>query len=124
MDEENKNIKNKNEDSAKKPGELPFYQGFIFWLTLLFTSMNLGAGLGTYFSSHGKMKEKVDAKITNAKISFIDNQTKEVYILGKNTSNVFYFENGSLDIIVCPIAGNIKTIQYIPKEKQKQLPED
>jgi len=124
LDEENINLQIKSKDSPQKPKELPFYQGFLFWLTLLFTSMNLGAGLGTYFSAHGKMKEKIDANITNAKISFIDNQTKEVYILGKNTSNVFYFENGNIDLIICPIAGNVKSIQYIPKDKQKQLPED
>lgn len=121
LNEENKILQNKDEENAPKSPQQINYQGIIIWIIFMFTSMNIGYGISGYFSNYGRMEKKLNAKITNAKIKFIDGTNKEVYLLGKNTSNLFYFENSKIDLIVCPIPGNVKTIKYIPKDQQKQI---
>ena len=100
------------------------YQAYIIWFISMFICFNIGFGISGYFTNHYKMERNLNSEITNAKIKFIDGTNKEVYLLGKNTSNLFYFENNKIDLIVCPIPGNVKTIKYIPKEQQKKIKKD
>ena len=121
LDEENKTTDN---TTSSKPQIALDSKAIIVLAIFMFVLMNLGFGIGAYHARYGKIKERLDANITNAKIEFIGGESKEVYLLGKNTSNLFYFENSNIEIVVSPIQGNIKTIEYIPKDQQKQLEEN
>jgi len=124
LDEENKILQNLDSKNTLSAPPSLNYQSYIVWLILLFISVNIGFGAGGYFNNYSRMEKHLDAQITNAKVKFIDGTDKEIYLLGKNTSNLFYFENNKIDLIVCPIPGNVKTIKYIPKAQQKQLEKD
>jgi len=120
LTEENNSKDNELEKATKPPFD---YKGLIIMVFAFFICLNIGFGIGQYSNLYEKTQKKLDANITNATVKFIGGESKEVYILSKNTSNLFYFENGNIELIVCPIPGNVKSIQYIPKDKQKQLEE-
>jgi len=121
LNEESKTFQNTDKTTTLNPPSNVDYKSVIIILILMFTFFNIGFGISGYFSNYGRMERNLNSKITNANVKFIDGSEKKVYLLGKNTSNLFYFENNKIDLIVCPIPGNVKSIKYIPEDQQKQL---
>ncbi|MDG2433745.1 hypothetical protein [Flavobacterium sp.] len=52
----------------------------------------------------------------NYKMTFGDDQTKEIYLIGSNSSNYFYVEKGNKNITISPV-GSIKSLE-ITKNKR------
>ncbi len=85
-------------------------QGILFMFFIMFISMRLGMGLGTY----DKMKNKKFKP--NYSLTFKDNSTKEIKLIGQNSSFIFYLEKNEKVVAVTPISDNIKQIKRIPKK--------
>lgn len=78
----------------------------MFAFCLLFFFLGLGLGSGS----------KVASKISknelkyNYEVTFGDGQTKEIYLIGSNSSNYFYVEKGNKNVKISPV-GSIKSIE-------------
>ena len=81
---------------------------FIVMFAIGLLSFFLGIGIG-----NGR---KVSEKISNNhlkydhKLTFNTNETKEVYLIGSNSTNYFYVEKGNKNVKISPV-GAIKTIE-------------
>ena len=79
---------------------------FAFCLLCFFLGLGLGSG------------SKVASKISknelkyNYEVTFGDGQTKEIYLIGSNSSNYFYVEKGNKNVKISPV-GSIKSIEII-----------
>ena len=77
---------------------------FAFCLLCFFLGLGLGSG------------SKVASKISknelkyNYEVTFGDGQTKEIYLIGSNSSNYFYVEKGNKNVKISPV-GSIKSIE-------------
>lgn len=84
-------------------------------VAFLVFSMYIGFGLGRGSAVSGRIEDN-DIKINHI-ITFEDNQTKKVSVLGQNTQYIFYVEEGEQVIKIAPIIENVKTIQQLKKEE-------
>lgn len=81
-----------------------FISMFAFSLLCFFLGLGLGSG------------SKVASKISNNElkydyaITFGDGQTKEIYLIGSNSSNYFYVEKGNKNVKISPV-GAIKSVE-------------
>lgn len=81
-----------------------FISMFAFCLLCFFLGLGLGSG------------SKVASKISNNElkygyeITFGDNQTKEIYLIGSNSSYYFYVEKGNKNVKIAPV-GAIKSVE-------------
>lgn len=83
------------------PREMPL-------IALMVASLLLGTGVGKGIKTADKMKaaelEMLD------EISFLDNETEKVHVIGQNSSFIFYVREGKKEVSVSPINGTIKRI--------------
>lgn len=77
---------------------------FVLLLFLLF-GFFVGTGTGRGVGISGKIKDK--ALTFEDKLTFADNKTQNVCLLGKNSTYLFYMENDSSDIKITPISGGV-----------------
>ena len=81
-----------------------FISMFAFCLLCFFLGLGLGSG------------EKVASEISNNElkygyeITFGDDQTKEIYLIGSNSSYYFYMEKGNKNVKIAPV-GAIKSVE-------------
>ena len=81
-----------------------FISMFAFCLLCFFLGLGLGSG------------SKVASKISNNElkygyeITFGDDQTKEIYLIGSNSAYYFYIEKGNKNVKIAPV-GAIKSIE-------------
>ncbi len=94
-------------DSIKENKGIPFVLFFIFCMFI-----GMGIGRGTKIN---KRIQTQDIK-TNYTITFANDVTKEVYVVGQNSSYLFYVLEGEKEISVTSINPNIKVIKKIDKE--------
>ncbi len=95
-------------DKNVKEIENVLFKMFLTIITVALLGFYLGTGLGGGY--------RVAKKIKNQEITFLDELTfmdgdaEKVEILGKNSSYVFYLEQGNKTVKVTPINGVIKSI--------------
>lgn len=80
---------------------------------ILFVMMSMYVGLGV--GSGQKIKDRInsfDYKYTDI-IVFEDGEKKDVKIIGKNSSYVFFVTKDEINVNIVPIEGNIKLIKKI-----------
>jgi Ca2+/Na+ antiporter len=105
----------KNRKAAEKQNKE--YQELTFEpitsIIFLFMSLFLGINIG---STH-KVKSNIETNNfrLNESLVFSDNTQKDVYVVGHNSTYLFYIEKNSKDINVVPISGNIKSMRKIGK---------
>ncbi len=84
-------------------------------VAFLVFSMYIGFGIGRGSAVSSRI-ENNELKIDHI-VTFEDNQTKKVSVLGQNTQYIFYIQEGEDQIKIAPIIENVKTIQKIKKEE-------
>ncbi|WP_338763572.1 hypothetical protein WAF17_19965 [Bernardetia sp. ABR2-2B] len=94
-------------ESIKKNKGLPFMLFFIF-------CMFVGLGIGRGTSVRKRIKNQ-DLKI-NHRVTFINDFKKDVYVVGQNSSYLFYILEGEKEVSITAINPNIKVIQKLNKE--------
>lgn len=74
----------------------------------------LGIGLG----SGGKLAKKIaNSELSyDYTITYGDNETKEIYLIGSNSSNYFYIEKGNKNVKISPV-GAIKSLEIIHSKR-------
>ena len=73
-----------------------------------YVGLFLGSGMdGKKFAK--KVKENKVEYIDN--ITFVDNTSLNVKIVGTNSSYIFYLKEGHSKVQIAPISGNIKTFE-------------
>lgn len=79
-------------------------------------SFFLGIGVGT----GKKVADNIANDNLNYKysITFISNETKEVFLIGSNSANYFYVEKGSKNVKISPTS-SIKVVEFIKSEATK-----
>ncbi|MDW3647109.1 MAG: hypothetical protein R8P61_08605 [Bacteroidia bacterium] len=83
------------------PREMPL-------IALMVASLLLGTGVGKGIKTADKMKA-AELKMLD-EISFLDNETEKVHVIGQNSSFIFYVREGKKEVSVSPINGTIKRI--------------
>ena len=81
-----------------------FISMFAFCLLCFFLGLGLGSG-SKVASKISKNELKYDYEIT-----FGDDQTKEIYLIGSNSSYYFYVEKGNKNVKIAPV-GAIKSVE-------------
>ena len=99
------------EELDKRYTEASLTKGFLTLTAITIFSAYLGYGLGSGVKKQdiiqsGKFK-------TNHTLTFGDGEDQEVYLIGHNSSYVFYAIKNSTHVTVSPIQGNIKRIEKI-----------
>lgn len=81
---------------------------FVGMLAVGLLSFFIGIGLG----GGSKVAKKIsNNELTyNYKMTFGDNQIKEIYLIGSNSSNYFYVEKGNKNVQISPV-GSIKSLE-------------
>ena len=99
--------------SDKMVNDVKENRGIPFILFLIFC-MFIGFGIGRGM----KTKEKIQSQITKANytVTFSDNFVKEVYVVGQNSSYLFYVLEGEKEVSITAINQNIKVIKKINEE--------
>ncbi len=86
---------------------IPFIFGFVF---CMFIGMGVGRG--------SKISKKIQTQDieTNYRVTFANDIVKEVYVIGQNSSYLFYVLEGEKQVSISAINPNIKVIKKIDKE--------
>lgn len=92
-------------------------QSLIF-LLLLALSVVIGYSSVLIFDGPQTRKEIQEGR-TSHRLEFMNGTSKEVFMLGKNTNHIFYFEDQQPEIVVSSIQGNISKIKFLQKKKKK-----
>ncbi|MDT0558782.1 hypothetical protein RM697_08990 [Ichthyenterobacterium sp. W332] len=84
----------------------------------LFTMMALfifGYFIGFGIGHGGKIKDSIanDTIEHNIKVEYINGETKDVKLIGKNSLNIFYIQKGDKTVSISPIEGNVMKIQKL-----------
>jgi hypothetical protein len=105
MERGRKMAESKNEEFKEVAFE-PF-TAIIYLFVCLFLGINLG--------STRKVKSNIESGnfTANKTIILNDNTQKDVYIVGHNSTYLFFVEKNSKDIQVMPISGNVKMMKNI-----------
>jgi len=77
---------------------------FVLLLFLLF-GFFVGTGMGQGVGTSEKIREKT--LTFDDKLTFANDKTQNVCLLGKNSTYLFYMENDTSDIKITPIAGGV-----------------
>lgn len=95
-------------EKTKENKGLPFMFVFVF---CMFIGVGIGRGV--------KINERIQTEDikTNYSVTFANDLVKEVYLVGQNSSYLFYVLEGEKEVCVSAINPNIKVIKKI---KQKQ----
>ncbi|WP_281614256.1 hypothetical protein [Flammeovirga sp. SubArs3] len=101
------NIKNPEENLETKLLSVLTVSSVIFFLGFF-----VGTGLGKGERLQKRMNEKTIEY--NDKVLFLDGQTLNVEIVGKNSSYIFYVLEGEDNIQISPINGTVKTLTIQP----------
>ena len=94
-----------------------FGRAFVLMFAFGLLSFFLGIGLGSGKAIAEKISEK------NLKYSYIftysaNNESKEVFLIGSNSSNFFYVEKGNFNVRIASVS-SIKNIELINKSNEK-----
>jgi hypothetical protein len=94
--------------SIKENKGIPFIFVFVF---SMFIGMGVGRGI--------KIKERIQTQDieANYRVTFATDFVKDVYVVGQNSSYLFYILEGEKEVSVSAINPNIKVIQKISKDK-------
>lgn len=98
--------------SVKENKGIPY---ILFCIFCMFVGMGIGRG--------SKISEKIQAQQdikSNYKITFASDLEKEVYVVGQNSTYLFYVVEGETEVSVTSINPNIKVIQKRKKEENKK----
>lgn len=87
------------------------------FLVLVVISMYVGFGIGSGFKIRDRI-ETLDYSYSH-QITFEDKEKKDVNIIGKNSSYIFFVTKDDTNINIVPIESNIKLIKQI-KDKDKK----
>jgi len=79
----------------------------LIFLPLLFVGLKIGSG-----SSTRERIAKGDTKASHT-VVFNDNTSKNIKIIGQNSSYIFYLLEAQKDILITPISGNVKEIRIL-----------
>lgn len=82
----------------------------LIFLPLLLAGLKIGSGAST----KGRM-ERGELKMNHV-IIFNDNVSKNVRIIGQNSSYIFYLPEGQKKISILPISGNVKEIKMLKEQ--------
>lgn len=98
------------EDEVKTHYSKVFVGMFAFGLLSFFIGIGLGSG--------GKLAKKIaNNELTyDYAMTFGDNETKEIYLIGSNSSNYFYVEKGNKNVKISPV-GAIKSLEIIHNKR-------
>jgi len=89
-------------------------------LFLLMMSLSVVIGYSSVLVVDGpETKKEVQEGRTSHILEFMNGESKEIFMLGKNTNHIFYFENKQPEIVVSSIQGNITKIKFLKKKKKK-----
>jgi len=92
----------------------PFQVWLMFTAFTIFSAY-LGMGIGKGIATSRKMHSgKLDAR---HEITFNDNKTRKIRIVGNNSTYLFYVEDQEKTVTITPIEGNIKKIKKMEKTK-------
>jgi hypothetical protein len=80
-----------------------------------FVLMFLGYNGGLSMAAKDRIQKKMH--VANHRITFSDNTSKDVHVLGVNSVYLFYADIGSSLINIVPIADNIKLMQKLERNK-------
>jgi hypothetical protein len=108
-----KYAKAKAEKNNKPFKDIPFQPLTI--VIVFFTLVFIGYSAGISTSEKERIQNK--QHIANRILTFSDNTTKEVHVVGVNSVYLFYAEIGNSDINIVPIGDNIKNIKKISTKK-------
>ena len=89
----------------KMKENIPF--AMAIYMTLVFFGFNLGKGAGT------KNRIEKGEMTVNRLLTFNDNTTKRVSIIGQNSSYLFFIPEGEKEITIMPISSYIRAIKNI-----------
>jgi hypothetical protein len=114
---------------SKKPlsdlteNEVKSYFGkiFIIMFGIGLLSFFLGIGIGNGIKVSNKISK--NELNYNYAITFNTNETKEIYLIGSNSSNYFYVEKGNLNVRISPV-GAIKTIILLNNKQLNKEPKN
>lgn len=98
----------KRVSSIKENKGIPY---ILFCIFCMFIGMGIGRG-----SKISKRIQTQDIE-ANYSVTFTNDLTKEVYVVGQNSSYLFYVLEGEKEVSVTSINPNIKVIQKISKDK-------
>lgn len=112
----NQKAKKKNPEKYKELTPEQQQMGTIVFILCMGFSVVVGYSIATVTKSSKIIKRVESGKKTHL-LHFVDGHAADVYVLGKNTNHIFYFENNAPEIIVSPIQGNISKIQFLKKKK-------
>ena len=96
----------KRDEKYKEPRLIPLELPIV---ALMIASLLLGTGLGRGIKTADRIATNELEMLDE--ITFMDGSSEMVYIIGQNTSFLFYVKQGEKETSVSPINGNIKRIK-------------
>ncbi|GAB4401846.1 MAG: hypothetical protein OHK0053_25160 [Microscillaceae bacterium] len=105
---------------GRKPNkhlQAPLRRLWVSFTAVLIFSTYIGNGFGGGMAINKKIKDQ--AFSLSHRVTFGNGQQVKVYLIGVNSLYIFYVRKGSQYITVCPISGNIRSLEKINKEEEK-----
>lgn len=95
-------------ESINENKGIPFIFMFVF---CMFVGLGVGRG--------NKVKERIQTQEieANYSVTFVNDLVKDVYVVGQNSSYLFYVLKGDKEVSITAINPNIKVVKKIKKEK-------
>lgn len=86
----------------------------LYWEIMMIFSLSIGFTIGTLIAYKTKVAKQLEAGKVNTTIELVNGEKQDIYLLGKNNTYLFYFNNQDSDVQIMPISGNVKII--IPRK--------
>lgn len=102
--------KNRNENLTEEEIKINFGNIFVFAIAICLLSFFLGIGLGSGKKVSSRLADGT-LKYNNVLV-FNSGESNEIYLLGSNSMNYFYIENGSKNVQISPIS-SVKKVKFL-----------
>ncbi|NJL13332.1 MAG: hypothetical protein HC913_10240 [Microscillaceae bacterium] len=105
---------------GRKPNkhlQVPLQRLWLSFTAVMIFSTYIGYGFGGGIAIKKRIENQ--AFSLNHQVTFVNGQQTKVYLIGVNSLYIFYVRKGSKYITVCPISGNVRSLEKIKKREVK-----